>query len=204
VTVHLDACLDCAAAYARVYELELAAATKSLPQPTRYAAPDLSFLPLADTPPNPQGAGALQNAGERARAIAEQLRTALRRTGDLLTLQLSADLLALLRPLPTAAALRAPADAERYGEVLFALDPEEVAQAPVGMVAYRDARRPEECLVEVSVVPPGRAWPDLGGTLVTLVTGGDQRTNTTDPWGMASFEGFPIARLVNLALEVHL
>ncbi|MCI0441323.1 MAG: hypothetical protein L0177_19655, partial [Chloroflexi bacterium] len=76
VALHLDACLDCAGAYARLYELELAIAEDRLPQPGRWPSPDLSFLH--------SGAG-----------LMERLREAIRRVGDRLTLQLSADLLPL-------------------------------------------------------------------------------------------------------------
>ena len=50
VAIHLDACLDCADAYARLYELEIAEATNSLPSLTHDALPDLSFLTRPQAP----------------------------------------------------------------------------------------------------------------------------------------------------------
>jgi hypothetical protein len=44
VALHLDLCSDCSAAYARIYDLELAALTGNLPQPEHIPPPDLSFL----------------------------------------------------------------------------------------------------------------------------------------------------------------
>ncbi|UCG23412.1 MAG: hypothetical protein JSW55_14855 [Chloroflexota bacterium] len=44
VALHLDLCSECADAYARIYELELAEREGSLPRPEQIPAPDLSFL----------------------------------------------------------------------------------------------------------------------------------------------------------------
>lgn len=43
VAVHLDACVECAGAYARLYELALAEASDALPAPASVPAPDLNF-----------------------------------------------------------------------------------------------------------------------------------------------------------------
>src|SRR5262245_58213089 len=50
VAVHLDACHECASAYHRLYELELAEAADRLPQPEHWPTPDLSFLASATAP----------------------------------------------------------------------------------------------------------------------------------------------------------
>jgi hypothetical protein len=203
VVVHLDACPDCADAYAQLYELELAEAADRLPQPERLPDPDLSFL-------QPQASGPLSPAALQARlrtaALTERLRDALHRAGDRLTLQLSAKLLPLMRPSPAAAQTRAPADSERFNEVLLALEPDEELRPdlPVTLVVYRDAHHPGMCLVEVIVEPPGRSWPELEGIGVALLVAGERRKATTDAWGLAVFEGVPVAQLADMALEITL
>ena len=203
VAMHLDACLDCAGAYARLYELEIAEVANRLPQPDRVRDPDLSFLlPGAAGPMSP----AALRARLRAAMLTDRLRAALRRIGDRLTLQLSADLLELMRPAPVATPLRAPAAGERYAEVVLALEPDETLRSdlPITMTAYRDSQRPDECLVEVVVEPPGRSWPDLDGNTVVLIAAGERREATTDAWGLVSFAGVSIARLADLTVEVTL
>ncbi len=202
VAMHLDACLDCADTYARLYELELAEAADCLPQPDHVPDPDLSFL-------LPGTAGPLSPAALRTRsaaALTERLRAALHRVGDRLTLQFSTDLLLSLRPSPAAAQVRAPADTERYGEALLILEPDEALHPdlPVTLTAYRDTRRPDACLVEVVVEPPGRSWPELGGIAVALIVAGERHEARTDAWGLVALEGIPIARLADLTLEITL
>ncbi len=203
VAAHLDACLDCAGAYARLYELELADATNRLPQPDQLPDPDLGFLRHAVAEPfSPTMRQDLLKPAD----LAEQLQNAIRRTGERLTLQLSNDLLALLRPSPTALLTRAPADTERYGEQLLNLEPAMVPDLdiPITVTAYRDAHQPEMCLVEAVVEPAGRSWPDLGGIRVTLLLAGEKRQATTDAWGVASFEGVRINKLAEMTFEVTL
>jgi hypothetical protein len=203
VAAHLDACLDCAGAYARLYELELADAANRLPQPDQLPDPDLAFLrhPAAESL-----SPTTHQASLKAPDLAQQLRHAMRRPGERLTLQLSADLLALLRPSPTALLTRAPADTERYGEILLSLEPAMVPDLdiPITLTAYRDAQQPEMCLVEAVVEPAGRSWPDLGGIRVTLLLAGEKHEAISDAWGVASFEGVRINDLADMALEVTL
>jgi hypothetical protein len=203
VAVHLDACPDCAGAYARLYELERAETVNGLPQPDQLPDPDLGFLRHpAEEPLSPT----TRQASLKAPDLAQQLRHAIRRPGERLTLQLSADLLALLRPSPTALLTRAPADTERYGEILLSLEPAMVPDLdiPLTLTAYRDAHQPEMCLVEAVVEPAGRSWPDLSGIQVTLHLAGEKREAITDAWGVASFEGVRINDLAGMALEVTL
>jgi len=54
VALHLDLCSECADAYARVYELELAELEGSLPRPEQIPAPDLSFLQAAKKRSRPE------------------------------------------------------------------------------------------------------------------------------------------------------
>jgi hypothetical protein len=192
VAVHLDTCLDCAGAYARLYELELAMAAERLPEPPRLPAPDLSFLPA--TP------------HLRPIALAEQVRQALSRAGNQLVFRLSAGLLSLLASSPAPVSLRAPADTQRYTEVVCTLEPDESlrSEVPFTLTAYRDGAQPDHCLVEVVVEPPGRSWPDLEGITVALTLAGVRREATTDAWGLVSFAGLPIARLADLTLEIEL
>lgn len=199
VAVHLDACPDCAEAYARLYELELAEAANRLPQPDQLPAPDLSFLAR-------ESAATSASTGRAAADLAERLRTALRRTGATIRLQLSADLVSWLTPAPAATLTRAPADTERYNEALLNLEPAQAPalDLPLTLTAYRDAHHPERCLVEVVVEPAGRSWPDLGGAAVALAFPGERREAVTDAWGAASFEGVPVNELAEMALEVTL
>lgn len=185
VALHLDACVECAGAYARLYELALAEARDALPKPASVPDPDLSFL-----------------ATDSVR-LADRLREAVTRTGDALRLELSAGLLALLTPSEPATALRSAADT-RYGEVLLDLDPTEVDDfdVPLTITAYRDAERPRMCLVEVAVEPAGEGWPNLAGRSVTLTVGDTVQTSETDAWGVAAFENIPVDLLGQLAIDV--
>lgn len=203
VAMHLDVCLDCAGAYARLYELEIAEAADRLPQPDRVSDPDLSFLlPGAAGPMSP----AALRARLRAAMLTDRLRAALRRIGDRLTLQLSVDLLEFMRPAPAMMSVRAPAAGERYAEVVLILEPDETLRPdlPITVTAYRDSQRPDECLVEVVVQPPGRNWPDLDGNTVVLIVAGERREATTDAWGLASFTDISITHLADLTVEVTL
>lgn len=187
VAFHLDACVECAGAYARLYELALAEAANQLPQPDRAPAPDLSFLR-----PSP------------LTALAEKIRSAVRRAGERFTLQLSADLLPLLRPAPVFAPVRARTAEERYAEVLLTLEPDETLRRdlPFALVAYRDAQQPDLCLLEITVQPLGQSWPDLAGIGVAITIAGQRREAVTDAWGLASLEGVPVAALPELLVEV--
>lgn len=187
VAAHLDACPDCSTAYARLYQLEVAEATGRLPEPTRIPAPDLSFLRAAGP------------------SLIDQLRSAVTRLGDRLRFQLSAELLPLLQPAPLPA-LRGPASEARYGEQIVSLEPAEGLQAeiPFRLAVYRDAQRPELCLVEVTAEPPGRAWPDLAGITIRLAWPGGERQAVTDVWGLASFEDVPLESLTLLSFELDI
>jgi hypothetical protein len=203
LAMHLDTCPDCADAYARVYELALAEAAGRLPQPEHLPDPDLSFL-------LPQATGALSPAALqdwlRTIALTERLQTALRRVGDRFILQLSGELLPLLRPSLAAAPIRAPSDAARYGEVLLTLDAGEglYPDLPVTLTVYRDNHHPETCLVEMVIEPPDRSWPELKGIGVTMIVAGERRKATSDAWGLVAFEGVSIAQLADVAFEIVL
>lgn len=189
-SAHLDACPVCAAAYARVYELALAEEAGRLPSLPR-REPDLSFL----------GQGAGQSLAGR---LAEAISGALTRARDQVVLRLSEGLLPLLRPPSPALAMRS-CD-ERYQEVLLRLGPEDLPPGalPLRLVAYRDARQPDHCLLEVVVEPVGRTWPDLAGIRVQLQGVEPPRQATTDAWGAVTFSDVPISALAGLAIAAEL
>jgi hypothetical protein len=192
VARHLDSCLDCANAYALLYDLELAGAT--LPQPDQLPQPDLSFLEpaIANTTASP--------------TFGEKLRAALEQTVGGFELQLSPAFFAGLAPQPAFSALRGSDESQRYGERLFSLDPDEESTAtfPLMLAAYRDNANRDLCLLEVTTTPPGRSWPELEGIQVTLHAENNTWKGHTDAWGLASFEGIPLALLDQLLIEVVL
>ena len=193
---HLDACLECAAAYARLYELELALSRGELPPARETPSPDLGFLRAAPAA-RPSSA-----AGEPS--LLEQLRHALQRAGDRLTLHLSPGLLLALQPAPSAALRAAPG--ERYAQPIlqWSPTPEQQAEFPFRLAAYQNARQKELCLVEVTLAPPGREWPELSELSVSLTWGGEQRQALTDAWGTAVFEDIPTAWLEAMTIQAGL
>jgi len=188
---HLDGCLQCAAAYARLYRLELAAAATTLPQLKQPRLPDLAFLQPASGPQP---------------ALPELLRAAITQLKNGVRLQLSADLLPRLQPLPALSPTRTPTDDERYAEQLYALDSSEIlgSDGLLRLAVYRDGEQPQNCLVEVAVTPPGRAWPLLAGILVVLELPDLRREQRTNPWGVAAFAQVPVAELDKLLVEVQI
>ena len=103
VANHLDACAQCAQAYARLYELAIADAANRLPQAPSMPDPDLGFL-QADSSTQVQ-----------ASRLSERLLQALQQTTEKLTLYLSVDLLDMLLPMTNAIPqMRSPANSERY------------------------------------------------------------------------------------------
>lgn len=193
VATHLDACLECAGAYARLYELALAEATSGLPYPAQIPAPDLRFLGLTANPVN-----------QASLSLVEPLRSAFSLIGNRLRLQLSPELLAGWQPSLAFMATRASAETERYHEILFALEPDETLRSdlPLTITAYRDVDHPENCLVEVIVEQTGRSWPDLAGIPVVLHLAAEQQEALTDAWGLVSFSAVPVDQLANLVFEV--
>lgn len=194
VGAHLDGCLNCAEAYARLYTLEQAILTDTLPEPAQLPVPDLSFL-------LPEASGPLSPAALRARlrlkALAEQLRAALQHLEGRIQLQLTPALLPLLQP------IQAPARAALPDELLLSLEPEEIpgVDLALSLAAYREEQLPESCRVEILVQPPGRSWPDLAGIQVTLTAAGQQQQAATNAWGEVSFRGVPVDALPHLAVE---
>ena len=194
VAQHLDGCVACAEAYARVYEVELAERNgyfdldqyRRLPQSAHIPQPDLSFLaPAADL------WGALQSA--------------LHITQTRITLQLDAILTALLAPQPSLALTRA-AESGRFGQQLLALTPDQTPETalPFSLAVYADKENPEMCLVEITVETPGLSWPDLGGNQVNTNYAKTVLQEVTDDWGTAVFPDIPRTELENLRFEIIL
>jgi hypothetical protein len=183
---HLDGCLECAAAYALLYETVLAEIRGGLPQPAVYPPPDLSFL----------------------RAPADwlaSLRQALQAIPGGLALQLSATLNSLLQPQASPGLARS-GESGRYGSPLLELTSEQAATAglPFTLAAYGDRLHSDLCLLEVTVQPEGLSWPDLAGFTVTVTAGGQSIPAETDAWGTAVFPDIPLAELENLQLAISL
>ena len=187
VATHLDSCPDCAEIYARVYELELAEMTDQLIEPEYIPEPDLGFL-------NPQPVP----------SVPDLLKQAVRQWADGLSLQLTAELQKWLHPLPAAQLRQSPTTQDRFSELLLKLPPERMPDwdLPISMTAFRDAQNPETCLVEVVVEPPGRSWPHLAGSRVTLQMDEEEKTAETDHNGLASFTAVSVAALPTLNISV--
>ena len=174
VADHLDGCVTCADSYARLYELALAEAAGRLPTPAYIPPPSLHFLP----------------------GLSQRLQQAMRRAGQAIQLQLSAELLALLTPQPAAFAFRAGED-----NLLWQLEAQPTL--PLHLAVYQDLLRPEQCQLEVTMQIPGREWPNLAGIRVEIESPAGISQTVTDSWGLATFANLPIATLPQLTLTVQ-
>jgi len=195
---HLDACVACAEAYAHLYELLLAEQGESLTVPEEIPGADLAFLqPVAP------------------RTLATQIRNAIEVVGQRLTFQLRPDFLPGLQPAFGGAAFRAPSDEERYQEqildlsdeafnIAFNAEAEAEAEFPLAIVAYRDAQLPDNALLEITISPPDRGWPDLADIEVTIHLAAESRSAITDAWGLAVFTDVPIVQLAEMRIEAAL
>ena len=187
---HLDSCPECAAAYALLYEAAWMEQHGRLPAPAHIPDPDLGFLKTKSDAAN----------------WLSRLRQALQHSQDRLSLQLSSGLVAFLQPPSPIALTRSADDEARYGRLLLSLTPNRFPELelPVSLLVYEDGQNPDNCLLEVTVEPPGRSWPDLGGRTVTVATWESAQTAVTDDWGTAVFPDIPIAALDSLRLDVDL
>ena len=187
VAKHLDACLDCASAYARLYELELAEVGNRLPQPEKLPNPNLDFLTATNQTD-----------------LTTKLLDAFHSSTERLRFQFSANLLPLLRPAQASPLTREAIDSERYREILVELGPELVPDIdwPLSVTVYRDTYQPDTCLIEIGFEPAGLSWPDLGERVVTLRFDSNILEAVTDAWGVVTFSGVPIDVLANLNIEI--
>lgn len=202
VARHLDSCVACAEAYARVYEVVLAdrnghfdtaaslsgarLRTGSLAQPSHIPQPDISFL-------------------NNQLSLWAALQTAFQQTQRRFTLQLDATLVTLLAP-QSSLALTRSGDDSRFGEQILSFSPDQVPETgfPFSLTAYADKENPEQCLVEITVEPPGLSWPDLGDSEVRLSYDNRVLIEITDDWGTAVFVNIPRTELENLHLEIRM
>ncbi|KAA3665506.1 MAG: hypothetical protein DWQ04_00270 [Chloroflexi bacterium] len=187
--VHLDACISCAEAYARLYELAIAEAANTLPQPDSIPEPDLSFLRHNETT-----------------LLSRQIAASVKRVGEKLVLALSADLVELLRPLPNTSLVTRANESDRFGEITLELTPKQTGSIdfPLTLRVYQDRQRDGYCLIEVFVQPSGKSWPDIAGYQVIIHGVGETQTQMTDAWGSAIFQDMPIEQLQNLKIEATL
>ncbi len=184
----LDAMPELAAAYGRLYDLEIAEVQQKLTAGEKPpAAPDLSFLATNKIP------------------LGQRLKEALQTVGEQIQLQFNEALLTLLAPPPAAAMVRsAPVDAERYNQHIVSVTPEALPDLVMHLTIdiYQDTNNPEDCLVEVTVEPEGKSWPELEGSEVTITYGDQSQTAETDAWGNVSFTDVPHSQLGSLKISV--
>lgn len=193
VALHLDSCVNCSEIYSRLYELEVAEKEGVIPEPQSIPRPDLAFL-------------AQKHMASPTDKLSELLDQLLRRGKEFISIQLSSQLISLLKPSATQIAMRSKDVGERYSEVIFEFKSDRLPELniPFSVTAYRDAQQEEFCLVEVKINFPGRDWPNLGGRTVQLIVGETKREMLTDPGGVASFEEVPISDLEKVKVEVKL
>ena len=178
VAMRLDQSVELSEAYARLYEVAVQETVDYQQQTTEVPQPDLSFLQPS---------------------LSERLQDVIERVGNQVRVRLSDALLPLLEPPPSfEPAFRAP-DAERYSEHILHLDAEVFT-----LDAYRDSAETTNCLLEITVEPPGKAWPDLADSIVNVSAGSYAQQEQTDAFGQASFENVPITELASLELAIEL
>ncbi len=179
---HLDACVECAEAYALLYDLaELPAA--ALPTPARIPPPDLSFLSAA-----------------AAAKLAELLRSALTHTGNQVRVQLSPTLITAGRAIPPSMAYR---DAGTPALFTLAISDPTPAITQLQISAHATSTDASRCTLQAQITLPDRDWPDLAGINVRAVGTSGTLNAQTDAWGVALFTDLPTADLETLVIEVE-
>lgn len=184
----LDASPELATAYQHLYDLEQALATDQLPLATPPGKPNLHFLPQPNTTPS----------------LAGRLRDAVQKTGAKIQLQLDEALFSLLAPPPAIGSTRSNT-VNRYNTHLAHLTAEQLPHLQLELTVdiYQNETDPTDCLVEVNVIPEGKSWPELEGSLVVIHYAETHLTAETDSWGNASFTDLPAAGIQTLQLEIH-
>lgn len=187
VALKLDQSVELSEAYLRLYELAVAeTALRQASEKVSVPAPDLSFL---------------------APRLAERIEDVIERVGDSIRMRLTGALLPLLAPPASFVPVLRAAGNRRYTEHILHLDAELFT-----LDAYADSQTAGDgaesaesnCLLEVTVEPPGKAWPDLADSTVTIILGDQQHSQQTDSFGLASFAGLPTAALGTLELAIEL
>ncbi len=183
IAIHLDSCLSCSDAYARL--VELAVTGEALPEPPSIPAPDLRFLASAET------------------SLQDTLAAALRRTAEGISLRLSDQLLQWFPP-PATPAVAVRGSEQRYATILHQIPASADDALPFTLTVFADAEQPQSCLVEMQVGLPHRAWPELGGIEVAISAEGLHRTAPTDAWGLASFADVARGELPTLTVQISM
>lgn len=188
VAQHLDLCDICSQAYALLYELAWSEAHGTMAQPDQIPAPDLGFLQASST--------------SKSAKRSQRLQQLLQHLHDRVVLQFTSDLLTLLQPPPNLAVTRLPGDSARYGDPILKMEPALDINLPITLTVYRDTHQDGFCLIEITIEPPGKSWPDLGGRQVILAFGEKRETAVTDDWGLVYFADVPINDLATMQLEL--
>lgn len=178
---HLDACVECAEAYALLYELAETPAA-ALPAPERIPPPDLGFLDAA-----------------AATTLASLLSAALTQADQTLRLRLSPALLSAGRAAPPAQAYRDTTTPPLFTLTLNAPTPD-ITQVLIS--AHTDPADANRCTLQAEVALVNREWPDLAGIAVRAISPTATLSAQTDAWGIALFPGVPIVDLDTLIIEV--
>lgn len=185
---HLASCASCAAAYAELRSLFAAEQAGAFEQPPVPLAIDYGYLER-HTP-----------IVEEAPAVEAPKPWRLDELGRLL-IQFSVDLLARLAPSP---ALQPSYLKGATAGLIYSLTGEiPDLDATVRVTPSRGDASSVTVTVEVDV-PSRDGWPNLGGTVVRLLRGGEELdTQETDAFGRAVFERVPMEALAELVVEIQ-
>lgn len=176
--IHLDSCVRCAEQYATLYDEAFDALVAQV------RVPPLPFL-------------------RRDPTLLERLQQAVRTQMTQVGIQFSAALNELLQP-PPLATVRSGTG--RYERQLLQLSTDDTAifspSLPYGVTVFADAEDATAMLVQVSIQPPDKEWPDLDGYRVTLTTGEISTTQETDAQGEVAFADVPRDALSDMQITI--
>jgi len=184
IALHLHTCPHCAAAHAELVELIQFAYGEQGQEPPLTPIPDLFFLPhrqIRDSWHWEDGIG-----------LVIEFTQGLLRALDALSLQPAVQ--------PAYAAVRTGAEGAQT--LAYELR-EEINDLEVTITAQEEQTAPRVHAITVRVVLPGKDWPHLAGTQVTLKRwDAEGETQTTDAHGEAVFEGIAGDDLPRLVFEI--
>ena len=179
---HLALCPYCQYCYRELLKIDELILTGSLPEPTAYSPPDLSFLKRLSVPAMfgeliRRGAYWAQN---RARALVVDMGTFFQTPGR-----------------QPALALAVRGEEYETREMLYqiTLGPEDLDDLDVEVTVYRQLEKPEVARVEVHVRVPSRLLDGFAGSQVQMKTEEITRAVRTDDDGRAVFEKVPLVDL---------
>jgi hypothetical protein len=104
-----------------------------------------------------------------------------------------------LAPIPTKGDATSP-EAETLRHT--ALDPNDIEDLDIELVALKNASDPETCTLNIRVAILSR-WPELQGTRIQASTTSWQAIGTSDEDGLITLAGLPIAQLNHLVVEIN-